>query len=156
IAFAGGNPVQIASDIDSPITFSPDGNKLAFERFDVSQGKDFMLIGNDENNSIAGQIAFPQNLNGKLDWSPDGRSILVGVIKQEAAGVQKIGFAAFIPDESLFKFGQVPQWGWTSNHIAISSDHLLVVARGVNPGSEELYQLNWREGTSTPLVHEGT
>ena len=73
----GGTPQVIGRDIDTGITFSPDGKRIAFMRFnDPEVGKFRRLIANADGsgeNVIAGGpfTEFPQS----VAWSPDGKQI---------------------------------------------------------------------------------
>ncbi len=84
----GGTPQTVVHDIDSDITFSPDGKRMAYTRAnDPEIGKDRLLSadlsGNDEKVlrvvPIAESSAFPT-------WSPDG---------------QEIALSRFQPDQAL-------------------------------------------------------
>jgi len=74
----GGPPQKLAADVDSNITFSPDGRKVAFMRYDnpepgkyrlivhtVDSGEETVLTGGPK----AQELADPA-------WSPDGRTIM--------------------------------------------------------------------------------
>jgi serine/threonine protein kinase len=74
----GGPPQKLASDVDSNITFSPDGRKVAFMRYDnpepgkyrlivhsIDSGEEAVLTGGPE----AQELADPA-------WSPDGTVIM--------------------------------------------------------------------------------
>ncbi len=70
----GGNPQQIAKDVDSLPAFSPDGAKIAFARGIPGKGADIVLLNKDGSNekvikSITGQA--PRT----LDWSADGKML---------------------------------------------------------------------------------
>ncbi|HWR16041.1 MAG TPA: protein kinase [Terriglobales bacterium] len=75
----GGTPQQIAKDVDSLPTFSPDGSQFVFARGVPGRGTDFIIANQDGSNpqvlkSITGQS--PQT----VDWSPDGKSIAYGTV----------------------------------------------------------------------------
>jgi serine/threonine protein kinase/Tol biopolymer transport system component len=75
----GGSPQQVAKDVDSLPTFSPDGTKLLFARGVPGKGTDFILInkdGTDERvlKSITGQAPVT------VDWSPDGKIVAYGTV----------------------------------------------------------------------------
>jgi eukaryotic-like serine/threonine-protein kinase len=74
----GGTPERLAEDVDSNITFSPDGRKIAFMRYDNPEPGKYRLIvqaldGGEETVLASGP-------NGQAfynpAWSPDGKTIL--------------------------------------------------------------------------------
>ena len=77
----GGTPERLASDVDSNVTFSPDGKKLAFMRFDNPEPGKYQLIvrsvDNGEEKVLTGGLN-SQALNSPA-WSPDGKIILCAV-----------------------------------------------------------------------------
>ena len=74
----GGTPERLAEDVDSNITFSPDGRKIAFMRYDNPEPGKYRLIvhsleNGDETTLTGGarsQVLF------QPAWSPDGKTIL--------------------------------------------------------------------------------
>ncbi|MGA7511265.1 MAG: protein kinase [Candidatus Sulfotelmatobacter sp.] len=84
----GGNPQTVVHDIDSDITFSPDGKRMAYTRAnDPDIGKDRLLSadlsGNDE--KVLRIVPISQ-ASAFLTWSPDG---------------QEIALSRFQPDQAL-------------------------------------------------------
>ena len=102
----GGTSKKLIEDVDSPVTFSPDGKQFAFVRHTSNKGEDLIFISDtDEPN--------PQRLIGSLEtgfdlftkhlaWSPDDKQILVGAGKSHNGydGEIKIG-AVSIADKKL-------------------------------------------------------
>jgi len=74
----GGAPEKLAEDVDSNITFSPDGHKVAFMRFDnPEQGKYRLLVrslDSGEESTLTGGPNSQFLINPA--WSPDGKTIL--------------------------------------------------------------------------------
>src|SRR5215470_13975225 len=86
----GGTPHAVARDVDSPITFSPDGQRFAFLR-EKHDAPYFDLISMKSDGSDERQIFKDQNfLTDSLTpaWSPDGKTILIPIVQptKEALG----------------------------------------------------------------------
>ena len=74
----GGTPEKLAPDVDSNITFSPDGLKIAFMRYDnPDPGKYRLIVRSLESGE---ETALASGLNSQAfynpAWSPDGKTIL--------------------------------------------------------------------------------
>jgi serine/threonine protein kinase/Tol biopolymer transport system component len=72
----GGTPQIVARDVDSNVTFSPDGKRMAYLRAnDPEVGKFRVLVagldGNQETTIYSGPLS-ESNVRG-ISWSPDGR-----------------------------------------------------------------------------------
>ncbi len=74
----GGTPERLAEDVDSNITFSPDGHKIAFMRYDNPDPGKFRLIVRSLDNGDEQVLARGANSQALLNpaWSPDGNTIL--------------------------------------------------------------------------------
>ena len=73
----GGTPQVIGKDVDSNVTFSPDGKRMAFARFnDPELGKWRLLTANPDGSDAKVQLIGPGALGAwDLAWSPDGKHI---------------------------------------------------------------------------------
>ena len=77
----GGTPEKLAEDVDTNITTSPDGRKVAFVRFDNPEPGKYQLIVRSlgqGGETVLASGATGQGLNGPA-WSPDGKTILCTV-----------------------------------------------------------------------------
>jgi serine/threonine protein kinase/Tol biopolymer transport system component len=154
VPFVGGEPKEILDDIDSPISFSPDGSHFAFERSDPANKLGLILIGNLQKVSVAAKVPFPLIFLGTLDWSPDGNSILFGVFDDSVSGTQKLKFGAFFPRDSRIEYGRPSGWVWIGTHVALSSDRVLVPGKAANQDPIHLYEVEWRTGEFRALTHD--
>ncbi len=77
----GGTPEKLAEDVDSNITTSPDGSKVAFMRYDNPEPGKYQLIVRSLDQGAETVLASGptgQGLNAPA-WSPDGKTILCTV-----------------------------------------------------------------------------
>jgi eukaryotic-like serine/threonine-protein kinase len=121
----GGTPQLILRDLDSGITFSPDGHRIAYARAnDPEVGKYRLLTANPDGSDeailqIAGDTtgALPRN----LAWSPDGKQITYNVYSLgDALGTMK-GFDlaakqvepfSSYQNELVFEIAWMPSGQW--------------------------------------------
>jgi Tol biopolymer transport system component len=76
----GGTPNKVLTDVDSPVTFSPDGKQIAFIRGSSSGEKALMIAnvdGTGERTLAARRGDEFYNFDGHA-WSPDGQKIACG------------------------------------------------------------------------------
>ncbi len=87
----GGSPQKILSNIQSPITFSPDGKQFAYIREFSPQGLTSQLMvassdGSDARPIATGKLAVDWFENHGPSWSPDGKFVAVGKKRLNASG----------------------------------------------------------------------
>ncbi len=89
----GGTPEKLAEDVDSNITFSPDGRKLAFMRYDNPDPAKYQLIirAVDQGTETVLTTGPTGQRLYSPSWSPDGKTILC-IITQPPNGLT--GFVA--------------------------------------------------------------
>jgi len=83
----GGVPEKLAEDVDSNITLSPDGGKLAFMRFDNPKPGEYQLIVKDLRTGAETPLASgpeKQRLDAPA-WSPDGKVIVCYMVEPQGA-----------------------------------------------------------------------
>jgi eukaryotic-like serine/threonine-protein kinase len=83
----GGAPEKLAEDVDSNVTFSPDGRKVAFTRFDNPKAGQYQLIVKDLQGGVETPLVSGPT-SQYLDyaaWSPDGKVIVCYIIQPKGA-----------------------------------------------------------------------
>ncbi len=123
----GGIPRKLLTNIISPITFSPDGNRLAFIRTDTAaSGEDQLWIANADGSGerkLAARRADTFFNYGGCGWSPDGKVIAC------PAGSYSGGFHDFVlavdaetgvqTDLSKQRFSDVGRVSWSTEGTAV-------------------------------------
>jgi eukaryotic-like serine/threonine-protein kinase len=122
----GGTPQLIVHDIDSGITFSPDGHRIAYARAnDPDVGKFRLLTANadgSEETILLIAADTPDSLPRSVTWSPDGKKITYTVYTLSAAALGSIKMfdvagkhieplAAF-QNELVFDIAWLPSGQW--------------------------------------------
>ena len=75
----GGTPTTVLDDIDSPVTFSPDGREMAFMRGSITRGQTELMVAavDGTNSRVLGTAPERDRFQSEgAAWSPDGRTIL--------------------------------------------------------------------------------
>ena len=117
----GGAPKQVVRDIDSDITFSPDGQRMAYIRDnDPDPGKYRLLAANLDGTDEA-VLRIAQANHGTdpthVSWSPDGRQIAYSYISSGAAlsyvesfdlSSKQVRTLASLPNNFVFELKWLP------------------------------------------------
>jgi serine/threonine protein kinase len=124
----GGESKKIIFDVDSKITFSPDGKQFAFKRHNPTIGGDTIFIAASDGSNLQPFIETRDvgydEFTG-VSWSPDNKRLLLGVFKGTSEQNQKIRFATVeLADKSVNVIGEngwfsVKSFEWTKNDSGI-------------------------------------
>lgn len=102
----GGTPKKLIEDVDSGVSFSPDGKRFAFIRHASKNSEDTIFIGSTENSNletlISSRAAGYDFFSMYLAWSPDGAKILTGAGKKQSGFVSETKIAEVsVADKTL-------------------------------------------------------
>jgi Tol biopolymer transport system component len=151
----GGTPEKLAEDIDTNITTSPDGRKVAFVRFDNPDPGKYQLIVrslDQGGETVLASGPTGQGLNSPA-WSPDGKTILCtvnqpgdalsGLVAVDAVtGQQHLILSS--PDALAF-----PTWMPDGKGLlALDSD------RSTNYTRAQIVFISYPDGAVTPITRD--
>jgi len=83
----GGTLRRVAKQVDSPVTLSPDGKQLAFERDSDERRKSLLIVANEDGTGER-EVSERKDTDGfeGFAWSPQGRSIAAIVGESDTSG----------------------------------------------------------------------
>jgi serine/threonine protein kinase len=151
----GGAPQKLITDVDSNVTFSPDGRSLAYTvQNNPELGKfrvvTYSLETGESKTLVTGDIS--QTLSDPV-WSPDGKTIVCVIFHQGDALTSLIAVDASTgkPDtlfESKDAILSKPAW--------LPNGDLLALSFGRDTGftRQQIAEISYRNNTSRPITHD--
>ena len=158
-SLGGGTQRKLLVNVHSPITLSPDGNRLAFvRRYPASPKGDALVVANVDGGGE--NIVFTRSLPSLLSysgpaWSPDGEIIAVG--NQNYSG----RFYSNVIGVKVVNGAEIPinpkQWG--SSAIGrvewfASGDELLVNVSDQAGGLPQIWRISYRNDEARQMVND--
>jgi eukaryotic-like serine/threonine-protein kinase len=151
----GGTPEKLAADVDSQITASPDGRKIAFMRYDNPEPGKYQLIVRTLDQGV--ETALTSGPTGQRllspAWSPDGKTILCVINQPKDALTGLMAVDANTGQQQLVSSSQdaigSPLWMPDGKGLlALYSDHTTNYTRS------QIVFVSYPDGTVTPITRD--
>ncbi|MEK6337558.1 MAG: LpqB family beta-propeller domain-containing protein [Acidobacteriota bacterium] len=153
----GGVPRKILSNIASPITFSPDGTRIAFIRNDnAATGEDHLIIANADGSNERklavrkGTTFFPAS---GPSWSPDGKAIASSMGSYAGGFHLTVGYVEVETGEqhevNTKKFFDVGRVSWLADGSGV-----LVNAGEQGAAISQIWQISYPSGDAKAITHD--
>lgn len=153
----GGEPRMVLNDVDSPISFAPDGTHFVFLRNSSIRGEVSLLTSSLEGapESTLVTLHAPDNFFPAPLWSPDGAFILCGAYRDSPAGRSNIRFLAVqIKDGRQLESAPQP-WYWIGKPAWLKGGRsLIVAANSIYSNRPQLFEMSWPKGAVTPVTRD--
>jgi serine/threonine protein kinase/Tol biopolymer transport system component len=163
ISTLGGAPRRLLGDVDSSVTFSPDGRRIAFLRLRHPSAEEsaLMVAGADGSDPKAlATFRLPEFVAGIFygapSWSPDGRHVATAVGVRGGAGAENRARLALVSvaDGSVTTLAD-PGWetaaqcGWLPDGRS-----LLVIARSADQSSPQVWAVSVPGGEARKVSND--
>ncbi len=151
----GGPSTLVHLDVDSAVSFSPDGTQYAFLRAFPSDHHSTLVLAGPGQDQILATLNSPDYLLMSAPaWSPDGRSILCVRWSDRNPGTLSFQFMSVQVSDHRQTIVSVP-WSSMSGPIWLRNGRgVLVLAYERNKRRPRLMQVSWPEGVISPILHE--
>ncbi len=157
LSILGGSPKMLLSGVDSAITFSPDGARIAFVREDIQAGEWALIIAN-ANGTVERKLASHHSpefysVDGP-SWSPNGKYIAAALGSKTPNFHYRI--IAIEVANGLEKTISAQQWDWAMK-VAWLSDNsgLMLIARLKSNGTNnQVWRLDFPSGQLHRITHD--
>ena len=113
----GGDPQKLIFDVDSGVSFSPDGKRMAFMRHAEKNKENNLVIANEDgsNEQIILTRKFP-NYDRYFAWSPDGRVIAYEMDNKDEKGYYANIEAINLADRTTRTISSA-RWKWINSVV---------------------------------------
>ena len=153
----GGNPLQVLRDIDTSISFSPDGKQFAFIRGIPDKGFFNLLVANTDGSGERILTTKSGNIstNGLLSpaWAPDGKTIIFASLLPSVGGqLNEFTLASGAVRTLYATHGTLGRPRWLPE-----GDALLVPMREEGAGAQgQLWKVSYPSGEAQRLTNDLT
>ena len=149
----GGDARKLITDIDSVITFSPDGKQIAFLRGYPSKKESALLVANADG-SAERTLAMRNGANnffnttgdGATSWSPDGKLIACPARTTDDTGRYMTLVEVVVADGSQKPIGSSRWWGVGSVAWLRDGRGLVFIAKDRAGGPSQIWYLSYPGG----------
>ncbi|MDQ2747911.1 MAG: protein kinase [Acidobacteriota bacterium] len=155
----GGTPKRLIEDVDSPVTFSPDGKRFAFVRHASDKNEDLIFIAdtNDVNPQqfISSKETGFEVYSKDLAWSPDGTQILLGASKNQNSYNETVKLAEISVADKKLKilpsrdFYDASNFRWFKD----GSGFLFSAQEKANSPAQ-IWRYDYRSGEAQPITND--
>jgi serine/threonine protein kinase/Tol biopolymer transport system component len=154
VSVLGGTPKKILTDVDSPVTFSPDGKRFAFARGEPKSGDYSLYLANADGTGEKRIAA--RKLPGLYDnpaWSPDGTIIACAAADGVVGNVMTI--VAINPDNGAEKSLTTQKWiGIGDVSWLPDGSGLVIIAADQESRLSQLWHVSYTDGTARRLTND--
>jgi Tol biopolymer transport system component len=162
IPVMGGDPKPLVEEVDSAISFSPDGSQFVFWRVFANDNHAVLYLRNtkadawpsEENETPLETLRAPRYFLAAPRWSPDGSSILygTGTASTSEPGIELI--SRRLSDGKVEKVHTT--WSWIGDPVWLRNGHsIALAATGVDlSGNEQILEISWPDGRISSLTHD--
>ncbi len=146
VPLLAGDPKVVTETVDSPISFSPDGDRFTFLRLESTvQASLILKTVEASTETTLLTLKAPEYLETGPVWSPDGTSVICGTFNKSNPGIRIISVG--VRDGQVKKVVGPYAWFWMGKPVWLDNGHsLLLPASSIGSYRSQLLQISWPGG----------
>ncbi|MFN7926839.1 MAG: winged helix-turn-helix domain-containing protein [Blastocatellia bacterium] len=162
----GGTPRRLIEDIDSPVTFSPDGKSMAFFRYDPKTRETRLLVADGEGQNQT-EVALRKppaifSMDGgnfyAPSWSPDGKIIACAALRETSEnGTRYFDVVAVNVQDHSMKAITTQKWHWVGQVTWLPDGRGLVANawdQSTSTVSDQIWHIAYPGGEATRVTND--
>lgn len=156
IPLLGGSPKKVVEDVDSTVSFSPDGGRVVFRRVFYARREGALIVANADGSDEqrVASLMFPETF-GDPSWSPDGKVIAC------SAGHADGGSNRYVVEISTADWTMKPistrRWRWVGPVEWLSDGkELLMIASDSASEPYRLWRLSYPSGEARRVTNNAS
>ena len=157
----GGTPKKIIVDVDSKITFSPDGKRLAFIRHVIDKSSSNIYVANSDGSNPEILIS-TETTNEKrfleLAWSPKSDEILISAVVKFSRDelVEMKILLVSLKDKSMRQLGEKTWLSPGSFNWVKDNEGIYFTAKTSESDPKQLYFISYRTGATKQITSDSS
>jgi serine/threonine protein kinase/Tol biopolymer transport system component len=154
VSVLGGAPKKIMSDVDTPVTFSPDGKRFAFMRGEPTKAEWYLIIANSDGTNERRLAARKSPQFYEIPaWSPDGARIAVSA--GDTAGGKFMSVVEVSVEDGTERPITTEKWLGVGQLAWLADGSGLVInAADQDSRLQQLWHLSYPDGTARRLTND--
>src|SRR5438270_3475750 len=147
----GGTPTKLMTDLDSGVSFSPDGKQFAVYRNQPFSKQGTVFIADQDGNNVRPLYVrkFPEFVLTAPAWSPDGKTILIGAREGKSFVILAISVADGSARNLVSSDHTVGQMAWLG-----TGRGFLYVAYEPSVAGGQVYYASFPDGKTRRLTND--
>lgn len=154
----GGEPRLLITDVDSPVSFSPDGARLVFQRNSPSVGEMRLVIANGDGSGerVLAMRKLPEGFLGIPAWSPDGKVVAIVALAASGEFIETIDAATGAvenvtgPERSATDVGDIGAVRWIPDGRGVLITHRTLA----HPNAYQIGDVAYPSGELTRITND--
>ncbi len=150
----GGQPRKIAYDVDTAVTFSPDGSQLAFGRGVPADRSNIIVIVNADGSGERTLASFPRYIDiAHPVWSPDGTTIIAPIIEMNPAW-DAVAMAIDVATGQTRRVGDTRRFMINDLAFLPDASALLMTASDADTAREQIWLQPYPDGAPVRVTND--
>lgn len=154
----GGAAKKLIDDVDSEVSFSPDGKQFAFLRHNTREGGDDIMIAEADSLKLRRVLSSKTtefDLFSAPAWSHSGDKLLISARKQQALSAEKTTLAEISLSDSTLKTLATRKWNFASKPVWLKDDReFLILARESEDSPIQIWRTIYSTGEVSPVTND--